>query len=88
VTVKPGYNIVGSQAPITGLLSTQLGYNAQNNDTIYVWSSASQGYPNSYVYLTGVGWLPNEPTLNVGQAIFLQNNSGANNVWANTFVVQ
>jgi hypothetical protein len=88
VTIKPGYNIAGSQAPITGLLTTTLNYQPQNLDTVYVFSPVSQSYPNSYQYITGPGWLPNEPTLNVGQSIWIQNLSGTTNVWTNTFVVQ
>jgi len=88
VTIAPGYNIAGSQAPISGLLTTQLGYQPQNLDTVYVFSPVTQSYPSSFQYITGPGWLPNEPSVSVGQSVWIQNLSGAANVWTNNFVVQ
>jgi hypothetical protein len=88
VTVNPGYNIAASQAPVSGLLTTQLGYQPQNLDTVYVFSPATQSYPSSFQYITGPGWLPTEPSVSVGQSVWIQNLSGSANVWTNNFVVQ
>ena len=88
VIVKPGFNIISSQAPISGGITSVLGYQPQNEDQVYVWSSAAQTYPSSYEYLTGVGWLGGEPTLSVGQAIFIDNQTATTNTWVNSFTVQ
>jgi hypothetical protein len=87
-TLPTGFSIVASQPPVAGLITTTLNYQPNNNDTIFVWNPVAQTYSTSFLYFTGPGWLPNEPTLNVGQAIFLQNNSGAPNPWVNNYTVQ
>ena len=86
-SLPTGFSIASSQAPISGALTANLGYQPHNNDTVYPWNPASQSYPVSYVYITGLGWLPSDPILNVGQSVFIQNNGGSPNVWTNTFTV-
>jgi len=84
--IAAGFNMIGSQVPQTGLLQTQLGFNPNNQDQLYFWSPASQSYATQAAYLTGIGWLSGEPTINVGQAFFLS--TGATNNWTRTFTVQ
>lgn len=81
-----GFSISANKVPVGGLLTSQLNYQPNNNDQLYVWDPSAQTYSTSFLYVTGPGWLPFEPTLNVGQAMFFQ--TSASNNWATNFVVQ
>jgi hypothetical protein len=81
---KLGLNIIASQVPQAGTLSTQLGYVANDQDTVYQFNPATQGYIiNSYLF---GAWGPAEPTIAVGESFWLQ--AGAAGSWSRTFTVQ
>jgi hypothetical protein len=81
-----GFNMIGNKVPISGLFTSQLNYQPTDNDTLFFWDPVSQSYNSSFLYITGPGWLPFEPTINVGQAFFIQ--AAASNSWTTNFVVQ
>lgn len=80
-----GFNIIGSPVPQEGLLQTDLGFIPNNNDTIYRYKSDQSGYITAG-YSTKLGWQPNEPKLNVGEAFFLKNTTGGG-IWIRNFTI-
>jgi hypothetical protein len=87
--IPNGFSIVGSQPPVTGLMQTTLNYQPNSGDTIYVFDPVSQAYPSQYVYFGewfGPGGAGDEPTLSVGEAVFLQ--AAGANAWVNNYTVQ
>jgi len=84
--LSAGFQIVSSQVPLSGGVTTTLGYTPSNNDTLYTFDPATQGYASaSYIAPPGPGWVPAEPTLNVAQAFFLS--TAASGSWSTTFTV-
>jgi hypothetical protein len=76
-----GYDIYSSMVPQTGALAADLGYTPEIGDNIYQWNGA--GYDQSS--FVGI-WLPGDPTIDVGEAFWIQSASAKN--WARTFNVQ
>jgi len=79
-----GFSIISSQVPQTGAIQTALGYTPQNNDTVYLFDPVA-GY-SAASFVTGIGWLPSEPSIAIGQSVFLDA-AGAGN-WTRTFTPQ
>ena len=81
-----GYSIRASMVPQAGTL-TALGLtpaSLTDFDTVYQYDSVAQGYvANSLVFGS---WSPAEPTLKVGESIWLQ--TAAAGTWTRTFTVQ
>jgi hypothetical protein len=87
-------SLVSSQDPLSGGLTTALGYKPNLNDTVYLYSGG--GY-QTYVYATHghspvlTNWLfgvaVSEPQINVGQGFWLKPASSGS-VWTNNFIVQ
>jgi hypothetical protein len=87
--IPPNFSIRSSIVPQAGLLSTALGYTAQNGDTVYQWNRATQQYSPGLSYFVdeGVGvWFPSEPDIAVGEGFFVQN-TGAARQWTRSFSV-
>jgi len=85
--VPTGYSIQASQVPQAGTL-TALGFSAKDGDTVYQWIRSSQGYdanPPTFIE-GGVGWIPQEPTIGVGEGFFLYR-TGTAGTWTRTFSV-
>jgi hypothetical protein len=80
-----GYNIIASQVPQTGLIQTDLGYTPTSGDAVYRFTSGV-GYQPTISYGAKTGWSPAQPTLNVGEAVFLQAAGSGN--WVRNFSVQ
>jgi hypothetical protein len=83
-----GYNLVGSQVPVAGSITTNLNYYPSLNDTIYTYNGTSY---NSYSYAknkagTATNWSPSAPNITVGQGFWLDSASGV--AWTNNFIVQ
>jgi len=84
-TIPAGFSIRASAVPQTGLASTDLKFPAANNDRIYKWSNAAATYaPFTYSTLLNA-WNPSEPTINVGEAVFVR--MGASTPWNRNFSV-
>ena len=85
--VAAGFSIMSSKVPQTGALQAVLGFPPNQLDTIYkfVNTGTSAGY-QTFTYDTDLGgWDPNEPTVDVGEAVFV--NSVAGHPWTRTFTV-
>jgi hypothetical protein len=82
-TVPAGFSIQASQVPQAGLLQTDLGFPAADNDQVFRYDNASGGY-TVYTVLFG-SWGPEEPTVNVGESIFV--NKTADSSWDRSFSV-
>ena len=78
--VSAGYNIKGYNVPISGGISTTLGYPATTGDYLYRWNGATYD-----VFLYAGVWLPSEPTINVGQSFFIYRSASTN--WFVSFTV-
>jgi hypothetical protein len=82
--ITAGYQIVSSSGPVTGAIGTQLGYTPSLNDVVEVWNGTKGTFKaNSY---NGTSWGGGEPSLTVGEAIFL--NAAGNTNWTQILNVQ
>jgi hypothetical protein len=69
VTLPEGFSMVGSVVPQAGLLTTDLAYPAQVNDTVYQWDVAGQTYLPAALFVGA--WVAAEPSLDVGEAVWI-----------------
>jgi hypothetical protein len=80
-----GYSMRSSKVPQSGAIQTVLNYTPTQYDQVLKFNPVSQGY-EGYVFDPDLGgWDPAEPTLGVGEAIFL--NAAAAGSWNRTFTV-
>jgi hypothetical protein len=83
-----GYTIVASQIPLSGGITTALGYQPKLGDVVQAYDPVSQTYtPATYANVKGnTGWKPAEPSLAVGQAVWL--NAQPGDSWTTNFTIQ
>jgi hypothetical protein len=88
--MSAGWNMYSSAFPATNSL-VAMGLNGTTTgagqDLVYRYNN---GYDNGNTYVPGTGWLPdypNGPVLDVGEAVFYQNNNAATN-WTQNFTIQ
>jgi hypothetical protein len=92
-SVPPNYSLRSSIVPQSGGISSVLGLTAENNDTVYFFNPANQGYGAALTYFVDPGpppvgvWFPSEPTPAVGQGFWFKNNTGTSRSWTRTFSV-
>jgi hypothetical protein len=88
INLASGFNLVSSVAPISGGVSTTLGYAPEANDIVYTWNSAAQGWDQAkYALKKGVlAWGPSEPQISVGSPFFIL--TTAAETWTNVFISQ
>jgi hypothetical protein len=92
VPLALGYSLVGSSVAIGGgLENTNLNLPLQAGDQVLIWNGG--GY-NVALFLGAGTWFDGvtfnpiaEPTLNVGQGAFYQNNSGSPSTWTENVVI-
>jgi hypothetical protein len=78
-----GLQIVSAAVPATGGITSVFGYPPTKGDVIQIWNAASQSFTQKK-YLTS--WVGGEPSLAVGQAVFLNaTNAGT---WTQVFTLQ
>lgn len=71
----PGYNMVSSQVPQAGLVTTDLGFNPNDQDVVLQFDCATQTYFRNIYDLSGVGgWDPGEPIIDVGESFWIYRN--------------
>lgn len=96
VTLPAGnYALIGSTPAIGGALdSTNLNLPLQTGDNALIWNPTSSAY-STYTFISTGQWIYPDgstigaaPNLNVAQAFFYLNNSGAAEVWTNSVTVQ
>jgi hypothetical protein len=83
--VPAGLSIKSSAVPQDGTVS-QLGYPAASGDQLYKFNPATQSY-TTYSYLGAPlnRWSPSEPTISVGEAVFIRKTAAA--AWDRNFNV-
>jgi hypothetical protein len=81
--IPAGFSIRSSQVPQAGT-ATQLNFPAGEQDQVFVFNEATQKY-GTHQYLFGA-WDPTEPSIDVGEAVFV-NNAGAAKNWTRSFSV-
>ncbi|HEY1171700.1 MAG TPA: hypothetical protein VGH19_10040 [Verrucomicrobiae bacterium] len=82
--IPQGFSLLSSFIPSSGLVQTQLGLPAQNGDRVYKFVNG--GY-ELYTRRTSSWSSPGEPTMNVAEGFFYQNNSGSAQTWQRVFSV-
>lgn len=79
-----GANMVGSQVPQAGLITTALGYIPGDGDTAALWDAANQQYFSAKTFVFG-SW-DDEPVLGIGEGAVVS--ASAPGAWDRTFNVQ
>jgi len=83
--VPAGLSIKSSQVPQAGLVSTDLSFPAAAGDQVYKFNATTQKY-DTYAFVNAVlGWQPSQPSVGVGEAVFVRKNAAAS--WNRTFSV-
>jgi hypothetical protein len=85
VNLAAGYSLVSSIVPQSAALET-IGLPTADQDTVFILNAT--GAYDSWVFLTGVGWLgsiPGSPTPKVGEGFWMQKTAAA--VWTRNFSV-
>jgi len=84
-------SLLGDKLPIAGSLATNHLFPLIDSASVYVFSTATQGYLDAFSSFNGFGWFDpkgvadtNGPNINVGQGFFVQN-PGADTNWTKTF---
>jgi hypothetical protein len=81
-----GWNIASSKVPQTGKLQTDLNFPAAAGQIFYTYNAAQQKYDPQWAYDPDLGgWAPEEPTIPVGGAFWVQ--APAATSWTRTFHV-
>jgi hypothetical protein len=83
--VPAGLSIQGSTVPVAGTL-TEHGFPAGSGDVVFSWNGT--GFDSSeFVVIPGVleGWQPSEPSLGVGDAVFVDKAEGG--AWDRNFSI-
>jgi len=84
--VAHGFNLVASQVPQSGLLQTDLGYApSSTGDTAYRFNNATSSYL-IYNYDPDFAEWDVQPSLNVGEGVFIFR-SGTASTWTRNFTV-
>jgi len=83
-----GFTIVASQVPLSGGITSALGYQPTIGDVVYLWDPVANSYTSdTYSTVKGVtDWHSVEPVLSIGQAVWLNAAPGAS--WTTNFTVQ
>jgi hypothetical protein len=83
-----GYQILGSQVPVTGGIQSNLGYSPAPGDIYYAFDAVNQTYAGQIYTFSArtLAWTPNEPTNAPGQGFFLKTSNTS--PWTNNFIVQ
>lgn len=79
-----GLNLVASQVPQAGGLSSVLGYTAADGDQVYQWNSTAQSYHPAKAYEFGA-WDGGEPSVAVGEGFFVSKTAAGS--WTRNFSV-
>lgn len=83
-----GYNVgTSSQVPQAGGITSNLGYVANTDDTLYLWDGNTY---QTLLYYSGYGWYdqydnPNPAILNVGEACLIVNDQTNTEYWIRKF---
>jgi hypothetical protein len=77
-----GFSIRSSIVPQNGLLTTDLGMPVANSDKVYKYNGVSYAI---YEFIGGLGWIPEEPSVNIGESFFVYKAVAAN--WDRNFSI-
>jgi len=82
ISASPGFNLVASHFPLTGLVETDLKLPAKTGDKVYAYRAGA------YQLFTRLGssWQSgNQPSISVGEGFFWQVSGTTNRSWTNSF---
>lgn len=82
-SLLPGTSLTGSLVPQEGLISTDLHFPPNIGVLVHVFNGTGP-QANEYLF-TSLGWLPHEPSLMVGDTMWVTTERGAN--WTRSFSV-
>lgn len=80
-----GFNLVSSQVPQAGMVSTDLGLPVANEDVVYTYVGGAYGIFTYYEEAGASEWDPAEPTVGVGQGFWVKKGAAAS--WDRVFSV-
>jgi len=81
--LSAGFQLVSSQVPQSGLVTTDLGMPATTGEAVYRFvNGAYQSFNRGF----GTSWSPSEPTVQVGEGFFVKKNASPA-AWVRTFSV-
>jgi hypothetical protein len=81
VTGPSGNSFVASKIPLSGKLGADLGLTV-DGVSASIWNGS--GY-TTYDYLEGVGYIPEDPTIAVGQGLLVNTANAGGYTWTKTF---
>jgi len=83
-----GFTMAGSQVPQAGLINTALGFPMGSGDQIFQYQGPGLPYKLSTVdEFDPTAWIPSQPTLAVGEAVWILRAPGSPTAWTRTFSV-
>jgi len=82
--LNKGLNLVASQVPQAGKLSTDLKFPIAEGDLVYQWNASTQKYKDAAGFEFG-DWTNGEPTVAVGEGFFV--NKVAAGSWDRVFTI-
>lgn len=81
-----GYNLIASKVPQAGTISTNLGFVPAVGNNVIRFNPATQLYITPAYSVGKSGWSPSQPSLNVGEGVWLLTAAGG--TWSRNFTVQ
>jgi len=82
--LSAGFNLVSSQVPQSGLVSTDLGVPIGNAESVFKFDATTQSYTGGS-FLFGSWGTGGEPSIGVGEGFFVKKNASAS--WTRVFSV-
>ncbi len=81
-----GFSIIASMVPQSGLVQTDLGFTPPSGANIIRYNPVTQAYISPpYNFGSKTGWTPSQPSVNVGEAYWLQTSTAG--AWVRSFTV-
>ncbi len=81
--VSAGVTVLSGIIPTSGTIDTNEGYVPSKGDKVYTWNPAAQNYGSTVYSYNGTKFLPSDPQLTPGTAVFVS--AASNTVWGVNF---
>ena len=84
--ISANYSLLSSVVPqVVAIDNPAFNFPVADGDTVLQWNSNAQTFAEPLSYIDGLGWLPNAPTITVGEGFFYNSLSSRN--WTRSFSV-
>lgn len=81
--ISSGVSVLSGIIPVSGAIDTAEGYTPSKGDKVYTWNVAAQNYGSTIYSYNGTKFLPSDPQLTPGTAVFVS--AASNTVWGVNF---